>query len=172
MSKNLIIYYSRAGENYADGEIVNLEKGNTELAAEIIRDAVGAELFKVETVKDYPADYMSCTEVAKKEFKEKARPELKAYLDSVSEYENIVVAGPCWWGTYPCAIFSQLEKLDFSGKKVFALMTHEGSGQAKSVSALRKYCKGAKVGKGIAVKGSEVDLFEEDIAEWAKKNLG
>ena len=45
--------------------------------------------------------------------------ELKKYLSDISQYDNIIVAGPCWWGTYPCAVFSQLERLDFSGKKVF-----------------------------------------------------
>ena len=34
--KNLIIYYSRKGENYVGGSIQNLEKGNTEIAAEFI----------------------------------------------------------------------------------------------------------------------------------------
>ena len=59
MSKNLVIYFSRKGQNYVDGKIVELEKGNTELVAEYIRDAVGADLFEIETVKEYPADYMS-----------------------------------------------------------------------------------------------------------------
>ena len=31
MSKNLVIYYSRKGQNYMNGKIVELEKGNTEL---------------------------------------------------------------------------------------------------------------------------------------------
>lgn len=30
MAKNLIIYYSRKGENYVNGSIKNLAKGNTE----------------------------------------------------------------------------------------------------------------------------------------------
>ena len=31
MAKNLIIYYSRKGENYVNGSIVDLKKGNTEI---------------------------------------------------------------------------------------------------------------------------------------------
>ena len=61
MSRNLVIYFSRKGQNYVDGNIVRLEKGNTELVAEYIRDAVGADLFEIETVKEYPDDYMECT---------------------------------------------------------------------------------------------------------------
>ena len=38
MSKSLVIYFSRAGENYFGGELKNIEKGNTEVIAEYIQD--------------------------------------------------------------------------------------------------------------------------------------
>ena len=44
MSKNLIIYYSRKGQNYWNGSIKNLDKGNTEIVAEFIQKAVGGVL--------------------------------------------------------------------------------------------------------------------------------
>lgn len=50
MAKNLIIYYSRKGENYVNGSIVDLKKGNTEICAEFIQKAVGGDLFEIETV--------------------------------------------------------------------------------------------------------------------------
>ena len=119
MAKTLVIYYSRKGQNYVNGAVRELKKGNTEIVAEFIADEVGADLFEIETVKEYSADYMTCTEEAQEELRAGARPQLKKMLDSVAEYDNIVVAGPCWWGTYPCAVFTQLEHLDFTGKKVF-----------------------------------------------------
>lgn len=172
MAKNLIIYYSRTGENYWNGGVKNISKGNTEIVAEFIQKAVGGDLFQVETVKEYAADYYACIDDAKAELREDARPELKKYLDDISEYDNIVVAGPCWWGTYPMAIFSQIDRLDFAGKKVFPVMTHEGSGQAGSAAALRKHCKGAEVGSGLAVHGADAARSENTVATWAKNNLG
>ena len=171
MAKNLIIYYSRKGQNYWNGSIVDIKKGNTERVAEFIQKAVGADLFEVETVQEYSRDYMTCTEEAQEELRRNARPELKEYLTDISQYDNIVVAGPCWWGTYPCAVFTQLEKLDFTGKKVFPIMTHEGSGQAGSAAALKKYCKGATVGAGLAIHGADAAKSEAQVATWAKKNL-
>ncbi|MBR6220477.1 MAG: NAD(P)H-dependent oxidoreductase [Clostridia bacterium] len=171
MAKNLIIYYSRRGQNYLNGSIVDLVKGNTERVAEYIRNAVGGDLFEVETVKEYSTDYMTCTEEAKDELRNNARPELKRTLNDVSDYDNIVVAGPCWWGTYPCAVFTQLEQLDFTGKKVFPVMTHEGSGLSGAPAALKKYCKGATVGAGLAVRGAEAARSESAVAAWSKKNL-
>ena len=172
MSKNLIIYYSRKGENYWNGSIKNLSKGNTEIVAEFIQKAVGGDLFEVETVKEYAADYYECIEDAKAELRRNARPELKKYLTDISQYDNIVVAGPCWWGTYPMGVLTQLEKLDFTGKKVFPVMTHEGSGLAGSAAALKKYCKGAVVGSGLAVHGADAAKSERTVAGWAKKELG
>ncbi len=171
MSKNLIIYYSRKGENYVNGTLKHIEKGNTEVVAAYIRDAVGADLFEVDTVKPYSAAYMTCINEAKVEAENHERPALKEILTDISEYDNIVIAGPCWWGTYPMAIFTQLEALDFTGKNVFALMTHEGSGQAGSERDVRKYCKGANVGESLAVKGGSVLQARETVESWAKRNL-
>lgn len=171
MSRTLVIYYSRNGQNYVNGSVRNLEKGNTERIAEYIQKAVGADLFKVETVKTYDSDYYKCIDDAKEELRNKVRPELKEYLNDISDYDNIVVAGPCWWGTYPMAIFSELERLDFTGKKVFPVMTHEGSGLGGSVQALKKYCTGAKIGEGLAVHGADAAKSEGVVTSWAERNL-
>ncbi len=169
MSKNLIIYYSRKGENYVNGRIVDLPKGNTEICAEFIQKAVGGDLFEIETVAEYSNDYSTCTDEAKRELHENARPELKRYLDSIDEYENVFVCGPCWWGTYPVAVFTQLERLDFTGKKVMALMTHEGSGLGNSERDLRRMCKGVSFGTGIAIHGADAAKSEKSVADWARK---
>ena len=171
MAKNLIIYYSRKGENYVNGGFRNLAKGNTEICAEFIQKAVGGDLFEVETVKDYSASYMECIEEAKQELHSNARPELKKYIDSIDEYDNVFVCGPCWWGTYPCAIFTQLEKLDWTGKKVMALMTHEGSGLGSCERDLKKICAGASFGKGLAVHGAKSAQSESTVASWAKSQV-
>ena len=169
MAKNLILYYSRKGENYVNGSIKKLSKGNTEIVAEFIQKAVGGDLFEVDTVKPYSEDYTACTEEAKRELNSNARPELKKYLDSIDGYDNIFVCGPCWWGTFPCAVFTQLERLDFTGKKVMAVMTHEGSGLGSCERDLKNICKGAAFGKGIAVHGADAAKSESSVSKWAKQ---
>lgn len=171
MSRNLIIYYSRKGANYVNGSIVDLEKGNTEICAEYIQNAVGGDLFEVRTAKPYSADYTECTEQAQAELRSNARPELEKYLDDISGYDNIFVLGPCWWGTYPMPVFSLLERLNFAGKKVIPLMTHEGSGMGNSERDLRRLCAGATIGTGMAVHGADAAKSEKAVASWAKKNV-
>lgn len=70
IAKNIIIYYSRKGENYWNGSIKNIEKGNTEIVAEFIQKAVGGDLFEVDTVKPYASDYYACIDEAKRELHE------------------------------------------------------------------------------------------------------
>ena len=171
MAKNLIIYYSRVGENYVNGRIEKLEKGNTEICAEFIQEAVGGDLFEIRPVTDYSKDYHKCTEEAKEEINSNARPELQEYLDNSEIYENVFVCGPCWWGTYPMPVFTQLERLDFTGKKVMDLMTHEGSGLGSSERDLHKICKGATFGAGIAIHGADAAKSKEAVANWAKKSV-
>ena len=168
---NLILYYSRKGQNYVNGTIRSLGKGNTETCAEFILDAVGGDLFELETVRAYSADYMTCTEEAKEELRRKARPELKKMLTDISAYDRIFVCGPCWWGTYPCAVFTQLEALDLKGKKIIPLMTHEGSGLGHCEQDLRSVCKGATFGKGLAVHGGDAAQSRETVARWAKEQV-
>lgn len=48
MTKKLIAFYSRAGENYVNGLIKTLKLGNTEMAAGIIAELTGADTFKIE----------------------------------------------------------------------------------------------------------------------------
>ena len=172
MSKNLILYYSRRGENYwKDGTFKNLEKGNTEYIAEFIQEAVGGDLFRIETVQEYPAEYLPCTEVVQREIRANARPELKEYLEDVSSYDNIFICSPCWWGTFPMAVLSQLDRLDLSGKTLLCAMTHEGSGLGNAAKALKKTAKRATVGKGLAVRGSEAADSREMVSQWARLSV-
>ena len=52
MSRTLIVYYSRKGENYWNGSVRKLERGNTEIVAEMIAGITGGDLFEVETAQD------------------------------------------------------------------------------------------------------------------------
>jgi flavodoxin len=141
------------------------------MVAEFIRDAVGGDLFEVDTAERYDDDYYACVDRARREWQENARPELREYLDSLDGYDNIFVCGPCWCGTFPMAVFSQLERLDFAGKRVMAVMTHEGSGLGSCEGDLKKLCPGAAFGKGLAVHGADAAKSRDMVAAWAEKSL-
>ena len=169
MSKILIAYYSRKGQNYVNGAIKNLAKGNTEIIAEFIQKAVGGDLFEIDTVKDYPVDYTECTEVAKVEIQQKARPELKDYLADISEYDKIFLGYPIWWSIPPMAVATFLEHYNLGGKKIIPFATHEGSGLGGSINYLKKICPTAEILQGLAIHGAGAINSENQVANWAKK---
>lgn len=169
MSDKLIIYYSRSGENYSNGDIVNLEVGNCEIVAKYIQEITNADIFKVETLKDYPLDYMETTEVAKKELNDNYRPELKKELDNIDAYSTVYIVSPNWWGTLPMAMFTQLEKLNFDSVNVKTIITHEGSALGESMKDISKLCKNANIFNGLAIHGSEVEQSLNKVKEYVNK---
>lgn len=168
MGKILIAYYSRKGQNYVNGAIKNLAKGNTEIIAEMIQKIVGGDLFEIDTVKNYPVDYTECTNVAKVEIQQKTRPELKSYLASIDDYDKIFLGYPIWWSIPPMAVSTFLEHYDFSGKTIFPFATHEGSGLGGSVNYIKKICPTAKISDGLAIHGAEASQSAAQVERWLK----
>ena len=76
-------------------------ESETEVIAEYIQELDDADLFKVEPAVEYPADYMECIDVAKKEQQADERPEIKETLDNIDAYDTIYIGFPNWWGTLP-----------------------------------------------------------------------
>ena len=89
MAKALIVYYSRRGENYWNGSIKNLSKGNTEVVAEMIAELTGADLFQVETIKPFAEDYYTCIDEAKKELKEGIQPQLRIQKTLTNLFKSV-----------------------------------------------------------------------------------
>lgn len=168
MEHILIVYYSRKGQNYWAGSIRDLPKGNTEVVAEMIQEAVGGDLFEVDTVRPYSTDYTTCTQEAQAELRQNARPELKDYLDSLDGYDTIFVGYPNWWGTMPMAMFTFLERYDLTGKRIIPFCTNEGSGMGSSERDLKKICAGATVEKGLAIQGCKAAESGKKVSDWAK----
>lgn len=164
--KSLVIYFSHTGENYMSDGIRNIDKGNTEIVAEMIKDITGADLFKIDTIKEYPYNYKECCDVAMRELNSNARPELKQYLDDISEYEVIYLCSPIWWNYMPNAMLSQLERLDFNGKIIKYVITHEGSGIGGCSKNVEQYCKGADIREGLAIRGSNVRSSRGTLENW------
>ncbi len=171
--KALVAYFSHVGQNWVGGGIVNLVKGNTEVVAEYIRDITGADMFKIESKNEYPSNYDECTHVAKEEKAKDVRPTLKKLpAGDLSEYDVIFVGGPVWWGTYPMAVFTFLERYDLAGKIIMSFVTHEGSHLGECVDDVKELLKNSDVKPGLALYGSNVADSRTMIEKWIKDCLG
>lgn len=164
MSKALIIYFSRADENYAVGYI---DKGNTEIVAEFVQELTGADMFKAEPAVPYAKDYNTCIEEAKQRI---GNAPIKERLADISAYDTVYVMSPIYWGTYAPEMETALRGLDFAGKTVRVICTHEGSGLASMVSDVKKLCVGADVQtNGLAIRGSQAKQSKQKVSDWLNK---
>ena len=164
MGRTLIVYYSRRGENYVGGVIKKLQQGNTECVAGKIAALTGADSFRIETVKEYPAEYTEMTEVAMQELQSKERPALTGQVENMEQYNTIILGYPNWWGTMPMCVFTFLEAYDLTGKKILPFCTHEG------IDDIRKVCPGTEVKDGLAIRGSAAASSDRLIKEWLRQN--
>ena len=159
--KSLIIYFSRADENYAVGYI---EKGNTEIVAEYVKELTGADMIKIEPAVPYAKDYKTCIEEAKQRI---GNAPIKEYPGDISGYDTVYIMSPIYWGTYAPELETALIDTDFTGKTVRVICTHEGSGLASMVSDVKKKCTGANVDeKGLAIKGSQAKDSKKLVEAW------
>ena len=169
--KKLVVYFSREGSNWVNDGVSNLDKGNTEILAEFIKDKVGADIFKITTNQRYTDDYYKCTEEAKNELKNNYRPEINNCPDNLDEYDIIYLGYPIWWGTFPVAVFSFLEKFNWNNKTIYPFCTHEGSGISNSVKDIEKICIGATVKpyfetRGFMCQNMQEYNLDEKLTSW------
>lgn len=167
--KILVAYFSRTGENYSVGYI---EKGNTHMVADMIAGQTGGDMFEIRTVAPYPDEYDECTEVAKQEQDENARPELAESVEGMENYNVIFLGYPNWWGDMPMPVYTFLESYDFSGKTIVPFCTHEGSGLSSTENSIAKICPDAEVLGGLAIRGSVAQNSQEEANEAVISWLG
>ena len=170
MAKMLIAFFSRADENYFGGAMRYVKVGNTEIVCNLMKEMIPADMFRIEMKKPYSPVYMTCIEEAKKDLKEKARPELVRYPDSIDEYDTVILAYPNYWGTAPMAVFTFLERYDFTGKTILPLCTNEGSGMGGSERMIKACAPGAEVKRGLPITGSSAASSGESVRRWLKEN--
>ena len=167
--KLLIAYFSRKGNNYSNGSIVNLPIGNTHVIAKMIADLTSGDLFCIDTIKPYPEDYGQTAELAGQELRSNARPMLLNHVVDMGSYQVVFLGYPNWCDTMPMAVCTFLEEYDFSGKMIVPFCTHEGSGFGSSVRDIVKLCPSAELVGAMAFHGSNVKNARKEVESWIQE---
>ena len=165
----LTAYFSMKGETLEGRSVVWREKGYAQLAAEYIHEAVGGDLFEIETVNPYPDDHMQRVMQAKAEIEANIRPVIKAIPDGFDQYDTVFLCYPIWWFTVPMPVATFLESLDWMGKRVIPVNTSNSSGVCRSIQDIRMLCGNAIVENGLELIGQTVEAREAEIKDWAKR---
>ena len=157
MSKTLVTYFSATGV--------------TAKAAEILSEAIGADLYEIRPEVPYTKadlDWMDENSRSTIEMKNKAfRPAIADKDAKVKEYDTIFVGFPIWWYVAPTIINTFLESYDFTGKKIIIFATSGGSGFGKTMEELEvSISSSAELIQGELMNGNQ--SFDK-VHSWVKK---
>lgn len=179
-NENILIAYFSVPENVdTDGidansgaSIVVKNKdvlGNMQYMAMTIQEAIGGELFRIETKEKYPLEHETLVNQAKEEQNEEVRPELATHIENVEQYDIIFWGYPNWWGDMPQPLYTFLEEYDFSGKTIIPFNSHGGSGFSNTIEEIKKLQPNATVkDDGLSISRNDVADSEQEITDWAK----
>ena len=169
-SNVLVVYFSRTGEQYSVGVI---EKGNTEIVADMIMEKTGADVFEILPEEDYyPYTYDELTDIAKQELNDNARPAYAGDVPDLSQYDTIFIGAPVWWGDWPMIMYTFFEENadGLAGKTLIPFSTHAGSGLSGFDKKLSAACPDSTVGTGLAIAGTDAqdnkDKVRNNVNEW------
>lgn len=166
MKKRLIAYFSRADENYFQGELKYVDMGNTEMVVGKLQAITGADLLPIKMKNPYSPDYKECVEQARKDLASHARPELTGLPEDLKDYRVVYLGYPNYCGTVPMPVLTFLESFDFSGKKIRPFCTHEGGGMGTSENDIMQSAGGAILEIGVAIVGSQAGQCDELLKSW------
>ena len=143
--------------------------GNLEYMANVIQQTIGGDLFRIETVEEYPLDHEPLVDQAAEEQDEEARPELSTQIENPDQYDTILLGYPNWWGDMPMALYTFLEEYDFSGKTIIPFTAHGGSGFSDTVDTIAELQPDAEVSdEGVSISRNDVAEAQEEISSWAQ----
>lgn len=169
-SRTIVIYFSREGGNYVDGEIRDIEFGNTLVVAQMFPQLIDTGIIRLWMVEPYSDDYETCAEQAKADLEADARPEFACSPADIDYYDTIILGYPNYWGTIPMVVATFLEAHDLSGKTILPFCTNEGSGMGRSEADIARLAPGATVRPGLSVIGSHALDAMDDVKDWLRAN--
>lgn len=146
--------------------------GNCQFIAQAIQQAVGGDLFAIETVQEYPGTHQPLLDFAYDELRQNARPELSSEIANLDDYSVIFLGYPNWNADLPMPLYTFLETYDFSGKTIIPFVTHGGSGFSRTVSTIQELQPNATVlTDGLSISRNSVPSAAQEAMDWAAEVL-
>jgi flavodoxin len=161
----LLAYFSRPGENYWNGGRRDLAVGNTQVLARLIRSRLDCDVHRIRARDPYPHDYEETVARNVREQDADARPATADRLASIDRYDVVLLASPIWNVRAPMIMSTFAERYDFAGKTVHPITTHAMSGLGTTREDYAELCEGARIGRGLAVRGEDVRSGGEAAVE-------
>jgi flavodoxin len=141
--------------------------GNTQYVAQLIEARTGADTFRIETAAELPLDFPVLEEQALQEQEAGARPELKALIPNLDDYDTVFVGYPIYWYDMPMPVYSFLEQHDFGGKTIIPFTTHGGSRLSGTVEIITEMLADSTVvADAYTISRDDMDSAEPEVGAW------
>ena len=142
--------------------------GTTQAAAELLAQALEAEVFRIEPVEAYTEDDLNWRDSLSRssvEMKDiKARPAIKALPVDLRQYKKIYLGFPIWWGVAPRVINTFIEESEFADVTIVPFATSGGSEIDEASKALAETYTNLTFESGRLLN----DATPADIEAWVK----
>lgn len=111
--KNLIVYYSY--------------EGNTEALVNGMQKVIEADILKLVPKKERKTKSLFRFVWGGMQVYMTKKPALETYNIDLSQYKNIIIASPCWFGTYAPPINTFLSENKLENKNIYLLVCNGGN---------------------------------------------
>lgn len=167
-AKTLLVYLSRAGENYWNGGRRDLKVGNTEVLATMIDKRIECDVYRIEPADPYPSSYDQTVTRNVKEEQDDARPAIAHRLPDAGQYDTVLLGSPVWNVRAPMIMSTFVDGVDLTGKTVLPFVTYAVSGIGTVETDYRDMLPDATVRRGLAVRGETVAAAGPDLDRWLR----
>ena len=154
--KTLVVFYSQTS--------------NTKAVATEIATKLGADMAEIVPVELYEGDFHATIERGKKELDEGVYPEIQPLTVNVADYDVVFLGYPIWFGTYAPPVFTFLDQVDLSGKKIVPFCTFGSGGLESSLKDLASAEPEAEILPGYGVRAARLEAMPKEIDQFLKAN--
>lgn len=176
-SRTLVAYFSVPETNDPNGMTRDEENsthvvngtvyGNTQYVALLMAERLGADQFRIETAEELPLDHQTLIDRAVQWQDAGARPDLKALIPNLEEYDTVIVGYPIWEYDMPMPLYTFFEQHDFTGKSVYVYTTHDVSGLSGTLEKVTGMLTGATVSQNaFDISRNDMNDSEARVTEW------
>lgn len=154
---NLIVYYSY--------------EGNTEALVNNMLNVIDADVLKLVPVKEKKTKSLLRFVWGMKSVI--STPKLEEYNIDLSKYNNIIIASPCWFGSYSPPIKTFLLENEIKDKNIYLLVCHGGS-LRNTFNDYEKALKGNNIVSKLDLVyplKNDINLAKNKTNKWIKDNL-
>ena len=150
--KTLVVFYSQTS--------------NTKAVATEIATKLGADMAEIVPVELYEGDFHATIERGKKELDEGVYPEIQPLTVNVADYDVVFLGYPIWFGTYAPPVFTFLDQVDLSGKKIVPFCTFGSGGLESSLKDLVSAEPEAEILPGYGVRAARLEAMPKEIDQF------